>query len=66
MAPITYKGLRKPTDPIYEQVSIVIGPASKQPTAESSTEEKSPRKEAGDSPSQTDSSPSDSSEASEK
>ncbi len=66
MAEGIWKGLVKDTEETLKQVSIVIGPASKQPTAKSSSEEKSPSEEEGDSPPQTDSSPSDSSEASEE
>ena len=30
MAPFTYEGLRKPDDPIYEKITIVIGPVARQ------------------------------------
>lgn len=29
MAPLTVKGLRKSTDPMYKQTSIVLGPVSR-------------------------------------
>ena len=30
MAPVIYKGLRSPDDPIFEQTTIVIGPVARQ------------------------------------
>ena len=48
MAPVIYEGLRKSTDPIYKQVSIVLGSGAKrrsqQNPEESGSESVKPKK----------------------
>ena len=44
MAPVTYKGLRKPGDPLYNQITIVLGPAAKLGSKKTSKGEPDPKK----------------------
>ena len=53
MAPATYKGLRKPDDPIYKQITIVIGPVARQKPKDTSDKTEPVEKPPVDDPSRS-------------